>query len=273
MHKGHIELLRVARMRAKEYGASVALFTFSNNHLKVLGRDVGSLYTFDERLSIYENLDVNYIIAAEFNDEIRKTKGLDFLRGLVENYDIKGVVCGFDHRCGSDLLDSDGIRNALQSKCKVDIVDQISVNNEKISSTLVRRLLLNNRLDEVNSLLTEPFFVEGTVISGRGVGKTLGFPTANLAVDADKILPIGVYGGHCMVDGVAYKCIINIGNTPTFNIDRIIVEVHLLGFHGDLYGRKLKVSLTKFLRNISKFSCANDLVNQLQQDMENVSND
>ncbi len=272
MHKGHVELLETAKCRAYEHGARAALFTFSNNHLKVLGKDEKVLYTFAERLQIYESLGVEYVIVKEFDDGFRKKSGREFLRELCE-YNLAGVVCGFDHRCGSDGTDSVGIGKILQNVCDVDVVNRISSDGTKVSTTLIKELLGNKRIDKANELLSEPFFLIGTVIHGRGVGKTMGFPTANITVASDKFLPSGVYGGRAKVDGREYRCIVNIGKTPTFGIDIFAVEAHLLDYRGDLYGKTVKVSLCKYLRDIVKFDNADALAKQLQKDKENARND
>ena len=272
MHKGHVKLLETAKRRASQNGAAVALFTFSNNHLQVLGKDDKVLYTFAERLKIYESLGVDYVIAKEFDEEFRKKSGKDFIGELLR-YDLKGVVCGYDHRCGSDGTDAKQIAELLKNVCGVDVVEQISAGGIKISTTLIKSLLAEKRLLKANELLSEPFFLTGTVAHGRGVGKTLGFPTANVSVPSDKFLPLGVYAGKADTDGQVYRCIVNIGKTPTFGIDRTAVEVHLIDFVGDLYGKTVKVSLTKYLRDIARFDSANALAEQLKKDKESACND
>lgn len=270
----HIELLKTAKNKAAHLNAKVGLFTFRNNHLRILGRDVSVMYTFEERLEIYDSVGIDYIVCAEFDDNFRKTSGKDFLNKL-KRLNLKGIVCGFDHHCGSDRLDCFGIREFLSDVCPVDIVEQISVQNEKVSTTLARRLLSGNDVSIVNSLLSEPFFIIGTVCHGRGVGKTLGFPTANIQVGEDKYLPIGVYGGVAKIYGVdgEYKCIVNIGQTPTFGLVQTTVEAHLLGYDGNLYGKRIKLSLIKYLRAITKFNSPSELSAQLKKDKESVLND
>jgi len=273
MHKGHVELLKTAQELAEEKNAETALFTFSNNHLRVLGVDVSLLYTFEERLEIYDTLNVGYVVVSKFDSEFRNTSGEKFLQTLNDNFNIKGIVCGFDHTCGRDRLNSSDISEYFKGVCPVKIVEQISLGNEKISTTLVRKLLGEQKIAEANSLLSEPFFVEGTVVKGRGIGKKLGFPTANLQVTDDKFLPTGVYAGRTIIDGKPYRCIVNIGCTPTFGIDQIVTEVNLLNFDGDLYGKQLKVSITRFMRNITHFSTAQELSAQLCRDKEDALND
>lgn len=253
-------------------GAKVALFTFSNNHLRVLGKDVKLLYTFEERLGIYESLDVDYVVAAEFTHQFRTSSGAEFIEQLTK-YNLKGVVCGFDYTCGCDRLGSEALQQVLTSVCPVDIVDAVCQDGVKVSTTLIRNLLLQNNLVYANELLSQPFFVTGKVITGRKVGSKIGFPTANLQVDADKLLPEGVYGGNVDIQGKTYKCIVNIGAKPTFEVDSATVEAHIIDFDCDLYGQALKISLTKFLRKITKFDSADALTKQLKSDRESVIND
>ena len=272
MHKGHVALLDEAKRLAANCNAKVALFTFGNNHLRVLGKDVKVLYTIRERLSIYENLDVDYVISAEFTEQFRQITGQEFIDELLK-YNLKYVVCGFDYTCGCDRLSCDDLVLALESRCSVSVVDAVCWRDDKVSTTLIRSLLLTNELELANSLLSQPFFLSGIVVGGRKVGSKIGFPTANLKVDGDKLLPKGVYGGVAAFDGKTYKCIVNIGDKPTFDVNSATVEAHIIDFDGDIYGHELKVSLTKFLRKIAKFDNPQELTQQLQIDREKVLND
>lgn len=272
MHLGHVELVRIAKQRAAETGAKVALFTFSNNHLAVLGRENSVIYTFDERLTIYANLGIDYVIAAEFDGNFCKQTSRDFVSALAK-YDLNGVVCGFDYSFGSDRADSDSLRSELAGICSVDVVQPICRNGEKISTTLVRKLLREHDIAAVNTLLSENYFAVGLVEGGRHVGSRLGFPTANIAVNSGKFLPLGVYGAKTVLDGKQYRAIVNIGQKPTFGISAVNVEAHLLDFDGNLYGKTLKLSFDRYLRPIYCFEDANELAVQLQKDKEAVLND
>lgn len=271
MHKGHLQLLEQAKSLAKATNSKVALFTFSNNHLKVLGKDVKQLYTFDERCKIYQNLGVDVLLTAEFDEQFKSTSGANFLRQL-SNYDLQGVVCGFDYTCGADRQNCQFVSNYFDN-IAVQIVDAVCLDGIKISTTFVRSLLADCRVEQANQLLSEQFFFGGKVVYGRGVGKQLAFPTANMQVANDKFLPVGVFAGKTDIEGKTYHCIVNIGAKPTYGIDEHTVEVHIVDFDGDLYGKDLTVCLTKFLRPICKFQNANLLIQQLKIDRENCLDD
>lgn len=272
MHKGHIELLNRAKLNAQAAGCKVALFTFSNNHLAVLKRDATLPYTFDERLSIYQSLGVDYVITAQFDNEFKRLSGESFL-SLLKQYRLQALICGFDHRCGSDRIDSMAIKKYFAGVCPVEIVDEVTVDGIKVSTTLLRQYLINNQIDKANAVLSEPFFVVGKVAHGRGVGKTLGFPTANVSVPDEKLMPSGVFSSKVKVDDKVYPAIVNIGTTPTFDFASKVFEAHIIGFNGDLYGKTVKVSLVKYLRPIQKFNSAEELSMQLQRDKEAALND
>ena len=271
MHKGHVQLLDEAKTLAKSTNSKVALFTFFNNHLKVLGKDVKQLYTFDERCKIYQNLGVDVLVCAEFNKQFMQTSGAEFLSTL-NNYNLHGVVCGFDYTCGSDRKNSQFVREYL-CDIPVKVVDAVCIDGVKISTTLIRAKLGECDISLCNQLLSQPFFFDGEVVHGRGVGNKLGFPTANILTGADKFLPAGVFAGDTVVDGTTYKCIINIGAKPTYDIDEPTVEVHVIGYGGNLYGNNISVNLRKFLRPICKFDCSEQLIQQLKLDMENCLDD
>ena len=271
MHKGHVQLLDQAKQLAKQTNSKVALFTFSNNHLKVLGKDVKQLYPFEERCKVYKNLGIEVLISAEFNKHFMSTNGQQFLDQLAE-YNLKGVVCGFDYTCGSDRKNCQFVSQYL-SDIPVKIVDAVCQEGVKISTTFLRSILSQCKIQQANTLLSEPFFFDGKVVHGRGVGKDLGFPTANIQVDGDKFLPVGVFAGSTVVDGSTYKVIVNIGAKPTYDIESHTVEVHVINFIGDLYGKDVSVTLLRYLRPICKFNCSSELVQQLKIDKENCLND
>lgn len=270
MHSGHVKLLEKAQTLAGR-NAKVVLFTFLNNHFETMNRSTKLLYTFDERLGIYADLGVDAVLCAEFDKAFMSVSGEEFLKQL-SRYDLRGVVCGKDFTCGSNLLPAENVKRSLQGVAPVEIVDIVTCNNQKVSSTLVRQLLSEHQVEQANTFLSQPFFFEGSVEQGRHVGGKLGFPTANLPVSAEKLAPEGVYVGQVLVDGTPYKAIVNVGTTPTFNFSTQKVEAHLLNFNGNLYGKKVKIALLNYIRPIQKFADEEQLAQQLAHDCE-VAND
>lgn len=271
VHKGHYSLLQRAKLLAKQTNASVALFTFCNNHLKVLKQQSKQLFTFEERMLLYQNCGVDVVMCQQFDDSFRDIDALTFLK-IFDNYDIKGVVCGFDYTCGSDKKGADFVKQYF-TNCIVIVQDKVCSDCDKISTSQITSLICNNKIEQANNLLEFPFFVSGKVVHGRHVGSQMGFPTANIQFSADKLLPTGVFVGKTNVLGVDYKCIVNIGAKPTFDLENVTCEVYIVGFDGDLYDKNLTVYLCKFLRDIVKFDNLQQLKNQLILDKESATND
>ncbi|MGN1039871.1 MAG: riboflavin biosynthesis protein RibF [Candidatus Fimimonas sp.] len=266
MHLGHVQLLNRAKQMAKN-GEKVALFTFCNNHFQTLNKPTKLIYTFAERLSLYQSLGVDVVIGAHFDQSFMSLSGREFLDKL-KNYNLQGVVCGEDYTCGRDLTNATQVQAYLQNVCEVQIEQLVNCGGQKVSSTLVRKLLAENNVEQANEFLSQPFFFEGNVVEGRHVGRNIGFPTVNVELSEEKLAPLGVYAGVVQVDEKRYKAVVNVGNTPTFCQTTAKVEAHLLHFCGNLYGKKVKISLVKFLRIIQKFSDGEQLARQLKKDVE-----
>ncbi len=259
LHVGHRRLLA----RAKEYGLPVGVMTI------VGGKPNGSLFTLRERESIFLAAGVDFAFELKF-DEIRETSPCAFIEALETQFSPTAFVCGEDFRFGKSAL---GTSETLRSRAKarVDVLPLIEMRGEKISSSTVKRLLGAGELTAANELLGEPFFLLGEVVSGRKVGRTLGFPTANMEYPKEKFpVPLGVYETSVFVDGAAYKGITNFGAKPTFNDGQVCVETYIDGFSGDLYGQELTVRFLRKLRGVKKFESAQELQKQLEADLNEI---
>jgi riboflavin kinase/FMN adenylyltransferase len=158
-----------------------------------------------------------------------------------------------------------------QAEMTLEVVEPVVLDGETVSSSRVRKLLGEGRIDEACRMLTEPYRLRGMVRHGAGRGVKIGFPTANL--DAiDTLLPgLGVYAGRALVDGATWPAAINVGPNPTFGEQAMKVEVHLIGYHGSLYGRPLEVDFVRRLRDIQRFDSVAALREQLQRDVAAAS--
>ncbi len=275
MHTGHMQLIQQANIMA-DGCAEIGIMTFCNNHFAQLGKDTKLLYTYQERLAIYQQCGIDVVVEAVFDRQFMALTGDMYLDALVGNKNIVGIVCGYDHRSGSDMQDYSHIQQYCRDhNIQFDMVTQISQQDGvKVSSTLVRQLLLDYDFVAINSLLSQPYHISGTVNSGRGVGHKLGFATANVTVSADKLLPNGVFTGSVVLaDNSRYTAIVNIGKAPTFSVDATNVEAHLLAYDGDLYGQYITVYLHRFIRDIVCFDNKEQLIAQLKSDCVEANND
>lgn len=266
LHLGHRKILSKVKEYAEKEGVLDVLFTFSNNFRTLLGGEGGLLYTFEERIALFEREGVEALLYASFDKDFMNLSSREFL-SLLDKYDIKFISCGHDYTFGRDLK---GIKE-LSAYCKeknieLCVVNEVKRGGQRVSSSLIKEFIKNNNIKRANALLGSDFAISGKVVKGRGRGKQLSFPTANLEISADKILPCGVFVASTTINGKIYNTITNIGDIPTFNIAETSVEAHILGFEGDLYGKTLTLSLKRYIRPIMRFESEQQLKEQLQKD-------
>ena len=259
LHVGH----RLLLARAKESGLPVGIMTI------VGGKEGQSLFTFQERERIFQESGADFVFELPF-DEIKDLTPTEFLQKLIGEFSPKLFVCGEDFRFGKGAAGTPSmIENTTQ--VRVEILPLVEKNGEKISSRTVKGLLLDGRVEEANELLQEPYFVYGEVFPDRKIGRTIGFPTANVAYPKEKFpLKMGVYETQVEINGVFYKGITNYGARPTFDNEDVLTETYLDGFEGNLYGKTIKVEFIRYLRDIRRFATVKDLKQQLHADISRV---
>ncbi|MBQ9714006.1 MAG: riboflavin biosynthesis protein RibF [Clostridia bacterium] len=259
LHLGHRQLLA----RAKTSGLSVGVMTI------VGGKEDKNLFTFAEREDVFRRAGVDFVLELPFA-EIKDVEPQNFLALLEENFSPKLYVCGEDFRFGAGAKGNAETLKTAGTIC-VDVLPLVEMDGEKISARTVKRYLSLGEVEKANLLLGERFFLLGAVQSGRQVGRTMQFPTANIAYPNEKFsIRQGVYETRVAIDGVVYKGITNYGARPTFEDEEVWTETYLDGFQGDLYGKTLKVEFVRYLRDIQKFENEKSLQKQLQEDIFRV---
>lgn len=259
MHLGHRKLLA----KANSYGLPVGVMTI------VGGKDTANVFTFAERERIFRRLGIDFVFELPFS-EIKSLSPDEFLTLLCKEFSPKAFVCGEDFRFGKGAA---GTPTMLKesTRVRVDVESLVESNGEKVSTTAIKQALALGDLERANTLLGEEFFLLGEVVAGRKIGRTLGFPTANIVYPKGKYpLKKGVYETRVNFGGVTYRGITNYGARPTFSDEQVCAETYLDGFSGDLYGKTLEVRFVRFLREIKKFDGAEGLKKQLQEDIRRV---
>ncbi len=269
LHLGHRRLLSAAQRS----GLPVVLTTVFGGKGKVL-------FTREERREIFSRAGVSVLSELDLAGELRKMPAETFARTLSSLFDVREAHCGEDFRFGKDAL---GTPELLKTylHCPVTVHRTVkylsgeSGRARKFSASACKKYLAAGELSRLNACLCEGasggYFVQGRVEHGRAVGRTYGFPTLNLSVAPEKLLPPdGVYGGLCETPKGTFPCIINIGARPTFRVEERKLEAYLDGFSGDLYGETVRVFPTAFFRGIEAFSSAEELKKQLEKDIETL---
>ncbi len=271
VHKGHQKVMQKASELAKIKGAKLAVFTFDGN-LKgaICGEYEKSVYTSYERKAIIKDCGVDEIFFAPVTKEFLALSPTEFLELLNKKYDIVCYVSGEDYRFGYKGV---GDKKLLNEYAKSHGQDYIicpteEYLGEKISTTRIKERLKDGAIAMANIMLGRSYSITGKVFEDRKVGRKLGFPTVNIKIDWDKFkLYGGVYKGRTVIDGAEYKAIINYGARPTYGLNEILVEAHIVDFSGDLYGKELTLYFDDFLREIKKFNSENELKAQLKEDL------
>ena len=267
VHKAHREILLRCKSFAQKQNVKCAVFTFYDN-IKPNSKQV---YTFTEKSKILKDLGIDKIIALHFDDTTKNLTAQEFLSHLTNEYEIISIFCGNDYRFGKDRI---GDTKYLKKFCHdnniyLDIVGEITNNGERISSSLIKDLLLEGNIEKANFLLGDAYFFQGKVVQGRGDGKKIGIPTVNLEVNNDKFIPKnGVYATITEIDGNEYKSVTNVGAKPTLNDGTLSVETHISQFAQNVYGKQITVRFYKYLREIKKFANVDDLVNQVKNELK-----
>jgi riboflavin kinase/FMN adenylyltransferase len=276
VHRGHRALLDCLVHRAKEIKGESVVITFSPHPRLVLEQNnfnLSFLTTMEEKKVLLENANIDHLIVIEFNKQFSKIKACDFIRDiLVEKLGTKHLIIGYNHHFGrSGEGDFSTIKHCSESlDFRVEQVQGFHTEEGAISSSSIREALLKGKLDEANRWLGYFYSVSGTIIEGRKIGRSIGFPTANIEPDYQyKLIPAnGVYAVEVQLDELVYPGMLSIGSNPTVNPDISIrsIEVHILNFDNDIYGRKISVTFRKRLREEKKFRNIKQLADQMELD-------
>lgn len=275
IHAGH-HLLMQELQNGKKRGLASVVFTFSSSPKMRFEQDFHMLTTDDEKMQILESAGIDYVIECPFNEEIMHMHAEDFLKMLTEKIAIKEIVAGTDFRFGYQRKGDYHLLQACAQKFGYDvkIFQKKQFEGTDISSTRIRELLMKGNVETANELLGYEYFFYGTVVHGNALGRTISAPTANLIPSADKLLPpFGVYASHILLDGKQYNGITNIGKKPTVKGDNPAgVETFIFDFTGNIYGKKIRVSLCRFIRSEMKFKSLEELKVQMEKDIQTSRN-
>jgi riboflavin kinase / FMN adenylyltransferase len=280
VHLGHKALLDRVVSSAKDANGEAVVITFSPHPRLVLDKDSSALTfltTMEEKIFLLGMAMVDHLIIIEFNREFSRIPACDFVKDvLVEKIGTRHLIIGYNHHFGRrGEGDFNTVKQCTGSlEFKVEQVEGLRSEGGTVSSSLIREALLKGKLEEANKLLGYFYTVSGTVIEGRRIGRSLGFPTANiLPADKHKLIPCkGVYVVEVNLDGQLYPGMLNIGSNPTVNRDYGLrsIEVHILNFDGDIYGRSISVIFRKRLRDEIRFDNIKKLAEQMEVDKQST---
>jgi len=272
LHRGHLKIVERVKRGAVEHGGTPMAMTFDPHPPRVVRPDKAPplLMTKVQRLEALQRSGIRCVAVVRFTPELSRWDPETFVRSvLVDWIRISEVWVGANFLFGRDRSGNFSLLRALGQRYgfRAEKIDPVRYKEFVVSSTRVRRLVSEGRMDEAGALLGHPYYLDGVVVEGRRKGREIGFPTANLQTANELIPPDGVYAATVTVDGVVHAAITNIGLRPTFGDSTVrTIETHLLKFTGDLYGRSVWLAFVQRLRDERRFEDVDALRAQIEAD-------
>lgn len=276
VHKGHRVIINRLLEIADEIQGEVVVLTFFPHPRMVLFPDdhgLQLLNTIDEKIDLMREAGIKHLILHPFSKEFSRMSSTEFVRNvLVNTIGVKKLVIGYDHHFGrnregsfEDLQDLAPVYNF-----EVEKIPEQDVNNVAVSSTKIRNALLKGDVKTAREFLGYDYSLSGFVVHGKQIGRTLGYPTANINIEENyKLIPAnGIYAATVLHNGTQHKAVMSIGNRPTFDNGERSIEVHLFNFTDDIYNEKLTVIFKGFIRNEKKFNSKEELITAMNKDKE-----
>ena len=275
IHVGHEKVIRTLVKESLSKNLLANILTFFPHPRMVLNKDseIKLIDTIKEKEKKLKNLGVNTLIIHPFTKEFSRMSSIEFTRDiLIKKLNVYKIILGYDHRFGKNRESSveDLIQLGVAYNFKVEVIDAKKINSINISSTKIRKAIQTGDIDKANLYLGKYFEINGKVVKGKGIGKKIGFPTANIIIKENyKLIPNkGVYLIKAKIKNRLYYGMMNIGNRPTLNGKNETLEVNIFNFNENIYGKSLSIFFLNKIRNEIKFDSIEKLSNQLQKDKD-----
>lgn len=272
VHLGHRNNIKHALQIAHNINGEVMVFTFSHHPQNILGREIKLINTFDQKVKLIEELGVDKLLAPSFSKKISKLSPNDFVKKILHDLlDVKHVIVGFNYSFGylGEGKADDLVNLNNNYGISTTIINPVYIKNEIVSSTRIREYLLQGNINKATELLSYKPILNGEVIHGNKLGRTIGFPTMNLAWEKELLIPAtGVYAIEAIIKESTYKGVLNIGYKPTVQDDkRLSIEANLFDFSKEVYNQEVQIVFHKRLRAEKKFNNIDELKNQIAKDV------
>lgn len=274
VHLGHQEIIKKAVAYSKENKLKSAIFTFSNHPRNLIPgkKEVKNIIYPDEKAKLIEALGVDYFVNIEFTEEIMKMPPEEYVKSiLIDALKAKAIFSGFNYRFGYKAEGDTELLNKLGEKYgfSLFVSNPVIIDNEVVSSTLIRELIKSGDIDECDKFLGRNYASRGKVVVGNRLGKSIGFPTSNIMIDESMVTPPnGVYITYLKYNGVRYPSITNVGVKPTIGEFKKNMETHIFNFNKELYDKTVEIEFIEMMRPEAKFSSLDELISQIRNDCD-----
>jgi riboflavin kinase/FMN adenylyltransferase len=272
VHVGHRAVIEAARQQVESHGGNCVVVTFDPHPIRVLAPERAPrqlLASLDHKARLLEKIHVDALLALPFTREFAQISATDFIESLVRHQHVATIAVGEDWRFGKGREGDVSFLRRIGEKLGFQVIalPPVMHQGERISSTRIRQSIRDGAMANAAEMLGRPYGIEGLVVKGQQLGRTLGFPTANIALGEEQLPPDGVWAVRGHGDGHAWQGVANLGNRPTVDGLTRVFEVHLFDHDSDLYGKMLEVEFVKHLRPEQKFPSLDALREQITKDV------
>lgn len=275
VHYGHKKLIKETVKKAKKDNKMSVVFTFANHPIEILNKNKKFNYinTNEEKLYLLESLGVDCVILQKLDANFLEYTPLEFVRILKNKLKVKEIFVGFNFSFGKGGLGKTSDLKYLAELHNISVteVEPVMIDNELVSSSLIRKKILNSDFNGAIKFLGHPMVVIGEVIHGRKIARQLGFPTANIEVNNRLYPPHGIYGAYLQIEDKNSKVlygVVNVGINPTLKSGELSLEVHILDFDRDIYGKKIYMQIVEYMREEKKFNSVEELKSTIANDVK-----
>ncbi|MGM9806186.1 MAG: bifunctional riboflavin kinase/FAD synthetase [Candidatus Aphodosoma sp.] len=276
VHNGHRFLIDTVKQESICRNQKSMIVTF-DNHPKLLFEPLCKLKQLtltNERIPLLEKTGIDYTLVLDFNQKLASYTSSEFMDMMKERFCVNTLVIGYDHHFGSDIRSSFTDYRQYGKTIGMEVIDakEFTEKNIAVSSSKIRKALENRDIITANEYLGYNYTINGTVVDGNKIGRTIDFPTANISVDKMKLIPSdGVYAAKAIIDSHIYKAMVNIGNRPTISNENITtIEAHIIDFDENIYNKNITIEFVDFIRGEKKFNNIQLLKQQLITDKNNI---
>lgn len=275
LHKGHQVLIKEAVQFANKKNIKSVVFTFENHPANYFAKKtIKNIITNNEKINRMKSLGVDILVIIPFNGYMTKISPIEFVKDiLIKKLGARKIIVGHDFTFARRKEGNVKLLKELSSKYgfELEVVNPIKINDLRVSSTYIRQLVAEGSVDKVNKYLGYNCEIKGNVIKCKQLGRKIGFPTANIEVNDDLLIPKnGIYATKVYIHGNVYYGATNIGYNPTVNGDKLSIETNILEFDEDIYGQVIKIEFLERIRDEKKFNSLDELKAQLKKDTDYV---
>lgn len=274
LHRGHMKIIDnlVGQSKKFKVNSAVLLFESHTNNSIYLSKQK-QLTTLDQKIKILEASEVDLVFIINF-DEIKNFQAEEFIYFLKDNLNVCGVFVGYDYSFGKEARgDTDLLKSFASDNFSVNISEAEKFDNEVVSSTIIKSYIKDNKLAKAEALLNRPYILDGKVVPGKKLGSTLGFPTANIQLATDYVLPSeGVYVSEVFIDNKKYIAATSLGKNYTLDEKELKVEAHIINFKENIYNKDIEIRFIKKIRPMLKFSSTEEMTKNILRDIDLIKN-